>query len=195
MKLISHTKKIKIQIIAFIFIMLSMSCRNSQSLFQEDAKNWEISGKSKWEFSNNELIGKAAKGLGLIKTKQTYSDFILELEFKPDAFVNSGVFIRCENEKTNSKNCYEINIWDNHPNQELRTGSIVKKMVPITIVNTNNKWNTYKIKAKKELIQVWINDTLTANLKDNSCSKGYIALQATGSGEIRFRNIKIKTFN
>ncbi len=185
-------KKIRVQILITAFILLTISCRNSQKIFQQNTENWEISGDAQWKFSNNELIGSVIKGAGFAINKQSYKNFILELEFKPNTTINSGVFIRCKNENMNTTDCYEINIWDLHPNQNFRTGAIVMKSVPIVTVNTNNKWNTYKIKAKKEHIQVWINDILTADINDNSCAGGRIALQASGTGEIRFRNIKIK---
>ena len=47
-----------------------------------------------------------------VYTKQAYKDFVLEMEFKPESTINSGVFIRCKNYDINASDCYEINIWD-----------------------------------------------------------------------------------
>jgi len=175
-----------------LILLISISCHNSQVLFQENTENWKIIGDANWAFSDHVLIGKISAGAGYVITQQTYKDFVLELEFNPDSNINSGVFIRCKNDDLNPMNCYEINIWDLHPNQNYRTGAIVLKSTPLNMVETINKWNTYKIKIQNNHIQVWINDMITADLIDDCCTDGYIGLQAMGTGEIRFRNITIK---
>jgi hypothetical protein len=185
-------KKARFYLLVIVAIFLNISCRNSQALFQENNINWKRTGDATWNFSDNELIGSVNKGAGFVITQQTYNDFVLELEFNPDSTINSGIFIRCKNENISPIDCYELNIWDLHPNQDYRTGAIVMKSVPLAIVETNNKWNIYKIKAEKDHIQVWINNILTADIEDNTCTDGYIGLQANGTGEIRFRNVKIK---
>ena len=179
-------------LIVVMILFISISCNQSQTLFQKNTNDWDAFGDANWNFSNNELIGEIKDGAGFVMTKQSYKDFILELEFKPDSTINSGVFIRCNKEEINPTDCFELNIWDLHPDQENRTGAIVTKHPPLTLVKTINKWNTYRIKAKKNQIQVWINDTLTADFSDKYLFEGYIGLQAKGKGTIRFRNIKIK---
>ena len=192
MKAINYLKQRKIHLLGIVILFLTFSCQNSHNLFQEDNKNWNSYGDANWKFSNNDLIGYIYEGAGYIITQQTYNDFVLELEFKPDSIINSGVFIRCKNEEISPTDCYEINIWDLHPNQDYRTGSIVMKSVPSVKVETNNKWNTLKISAKQNHIQVWINNISTVDLMDDTRTAGYIGLQASGQGEVKFRNIKIK---
>lgn len=146
-----------------------------------------------WSLSNKELIGEIINGAGFVITQQKYKDFILELEFKPDSSINSGVFLRCKNYDMNPTDCYEVNIWDLHLNQDIRTGAIVMKSIPLSIVQTIDKWNTYKIKNEKDHIQVWVNGILTADMRDKTLTEGYIGLQASLIGKIRFRNVKIKS--
>jgi len=74
-----------------------------------------------------------------------------------------------------------------------RTGAIVTKSIPLALVQTIDKWNTYKIKNEKDHILVWVNGILTTDIRDKVLTEGYIGLQASGTGEIRFRNVKIKT--
>ena len=193
MKNTNYLKTIRFHLVAILVLVLNISCLNSKVLFQENSKDWFIKGDANWNFSNNELIGKIKNGAGFIMTQQTYKDFILELEFKPDSTINSGIFIRCKNNNINPTDCYEVNIWDLHPNQEYRTGAIVMKSIPLAMVQTIDKWNTYKIKNETDHIQVWVNGILTADIRDTVLTEGYIGLQATGTGEIRFRNVKIKT--
>ncbi|WP_400079061.1 DUF1080 domain-containing protein [Winogradskyella sp. R77965] len=182
----------KINLFLSLFIVLFLSCNQPQRLFNENSKDWITKGNANWTFSNNELIGIVDDGAGFVITNQSYKDFSLELEFQPDSTINSGVFIRCKNQDINPTDCYELNIWDLHPDQTNRTGAIVTRKEPLAIVSTIDKWNTYRIKVEKNEIKVWINDTLTVNTKDEKLSDGYIGLQAKGTGKVRFRNVKLK---
>lgn len=181
----------KFKIIIILVLFLTISCQNSEPLFQEDQKDWIEEGDAHWNFTNNELIGKVNDEVGFVMTKQTYKDFVLEMEFKPDSTINSGIFIRCKNFEINAEDCYEVNIWDLHLNQDFRTGAIVTKFKPLAIVETIGQWNTYKIKNEKDHLEVWINGVLTADMRDNTLTKGHIGLQASGVGKIKFRNVKI----
>lgn len=174
-------------------VFLIASCNQSQSLFQEDSEEWEVFGDAKWNFSNNELLGEISDGNSFVMTKKIYEDFVLELQFKPDSTINSGVFIRCTKKEINPTDCFELNIADLHPIQEYRTGAIVTKGPPLIHVETLNQWNTYKIIAEKSRIQVWVNNELTADATYENLPEGFIALQAMGKGQIRFRDINLKT--
>jgi hypothetical protein len=189
----NYLKKLRFHLLVIPVLFLNVMCLNAQALFQENTQNWLIKGDANWKFHNNELIGNIINGSGFVMTQQTYKDFVLEMEFKPDSTINSGIFIRCKNFDISATDCYEVNIWDLHPNQDYRTGAIVMKSIPLAIVETIDKWNTYKIKNEKDHIQVWVNGILTADIKDEVLIEGYIGLQAMGTGEIRFRNVKIKT--
>jgi len=181
-----------VSIISVVVILLTISCNQSQGIFKENSGSWEAHGDANWTFSNNELIGEVKDGAGAVITNKSYKDFILEVEFKPDSTINSGIFIRCKKEEINPTDCFELNIWDLHPDQDNRTGAIVLRSVPIANVETIDKWNTYKIKAEGNHIQVWINGILTADLIENNLPAGYIGLQAKGTGQVIFRNIKIQ---
>lgn len=179
-----------------LYSLLSMlitltSCDNYQTLFEEDSNDWMAFGDAEWVFTGEEFIGSVKEGNGFVMTNDSYKNFDLELEFKPDSTINSGVFIRCANKELSATDCHEINIWDLHPNQDFRTGAIVSKVVPKNYVETINKWNTYRIKANGNQIKVWVNNHITADSSFTTPLSGYIALQAMGNGEISFRNIKL----
>jgi hypothetical protein len=63
--------------------------------------------------------------------------------------------------------------------------------LPLQKVETINIWNSYKIEINQDHIQAWINDVQTVNYYNQDLVEGYIALQAAGNGEIRFRNVMI----
>jgi len=85
---------------------------------------------------DNELTGILDSGAGFVITKNTFKNFVLTLEFNPDSTINSGVFVRCKDQQMSFSNCYEINIWDLHPDQDNRTGAVVARVIPSTKVET-----------------------------------------------------------
>lgn len=182
-----------------LLIILGFACNNNESktptkenLFQENNKNWITTGEAQWTFNNGEIIGEANEGIGYMITQDAYENFILELEFMPDSTINSGVFIRCDSEELGASNCYEINIWDLHPNQDYRTGSVVTRVKPLEKVETLNQWNKYKIQSKDDHLQVWINDIKTVDFHDDQLKNGLVGLQAGGNGVIKFKNVTLE---
>lgn len=147
-------------------------------------------GDGLWKFENEVLTGSGDEATYVI-TEGEYANFILDLDFYPVDEVNSGIFVRCPGNEIGATSCYEINIWDNHVNQDFRTGAIVTHGKPLATVMTLNQWNHYKIDVRDNQIKAYINGTLTADLTDNKTSKGTIALQAM-KGTVRFRNIKLR---
>lgn len=163
---------------------------SDNQMFHQNSADWTTTGDANWELDNGVITGTGVLGYAL--TTKAYSNFVLEAEFKPDAIVNSGIFIRCPEGEFTATGCYEINIADNHANQDFRTGAIVTKDKPRAIINTVDKWNHYKISAIGNHIQVWLNGKLTGDIKDNTAVKGYIGLQLNGDGMIQFKNVRIK---
>ncbi|MEO0896562.1 MAG: DUF1080 domain-containing protein [Bacteroidota bacterium] len=160
-------------------------------LFLEDHDDWIQQGDANWAFEEGELIGKSDSSAGFVITKASFDEFQLKLEFKPDSTINSGIYIQCRSEVMDAISCREINIWDLHPNQSFRTGALVGMAEPLKVVHTIGKWNTYKIIAKNHRIQAWVNQQQTLDVVDSSFTKGTIALQAAGSGQIRFRQVEL----
>lgn len=181
-----------------LILLLSSACLSSNSdivrmkLFNEqDLDNWRQVGAANWQVSEREITVSATAGDGMLVSRDSYTDFKLSLEFWVDEQVNSGIFIRCaDTDEFTPLNCYEMNIWDKHPNQDFRTGSIVTLVSPpLAQVNSINKWNTYEITAKGNKLQVAVNGIVTARLQDDKHSSGYIALQCANNGKVRFKNI------
>ena len=164
----------------------------SSQLFVEGVDDWFEVGNASWAILNGELVGRLDSGSGFVITKNTYKNFILTLEFNPDSTINSGVFIRCKNTTMSAANCYEINIWDLHPNQENRTGAVVARATPMAFVESLNKWNTYEIRCEGTSIKASVNGVQTVDLTDEALPEGFIGLQAAENGKIRFRNVKVE---
>lgn len=182
-----------------IVVMVIASTLRSQEphetatpLFEQDSGDWFQGGDAEWVFNGNELKGTVNGGSGFVMTNGRYRNFELELEFFPDSTINSGVFVRCMNKELSNIECYEMNIWDLHPDQKSRTGAIVTRTVPLANVGTMSQWNTYKIICNNNRIQTWINGIIMADLENTDLVEGAIGLQAAEKGTVIFRNVKLK---
>ena len=112
-------------------------------------KDWARIGDAGWVMHEGVTSSTNTTGTGFLVSTELFADFELNVEFKPDTEVNSGVLVRChEPADITPTNCYEINIWDNHPNQDYRTGAIViHSTPPFEQLDSADQWNTYQIVA------------------------------------------------
>lgn len=161
-----------------------------------DASAWREVGAPVWRFERDGVAAGPSAETGYIVSKAAFDDFRLTVEFRVEDDTNSGIFLRCTNPRElsdlNPVDCYEVNIWDNHPNQDFRTGSIVGLVTPSVRVDTLGQWNTYSIDVRGASVTVTLNGQQTARLSDERLASGYIALQYAGGGRLRFRNLEIE---
>jgi len=186
----------KLMAVVMLCMSLGACAGRTTALFDGSSlAGWHTDGESLWSVDGQNLVA-SGDGNTFLSTAKEYADFHLRAEFWVDASTNSGIFIRCKDRsRIHPDTCYELNIWDDHPRQEARTGAIVfKLMPPLAQVDTVGRWNTYDIVAKGQLIEVRLNNTLTAVLRDADPTPGFIALQHWEHGTVKFRNIELKTF-
>ena len=170
---------------------------------------WEQhSGTAKYSVENGEIVGTSVPNTGnsFLCTKNKYADFILELEFKVDPVLNSGIQIRSNffeketeidlgNGKTKKVPAdrvhgYQVEIdpsdraWSGGIYDEGRRGWLnnLKENEPARNAFKQNEWNHYRIVCKGDSIKTWINGVQAADLKDGLTSEGVIALQVHGVG-------------
>ena len=150
---------------------------------------WDQIGDANWRIEDGLFV--ADSGNGHLVTKDSFTNFQIQLEFWTNAGANSGVFIRAqEPDNITDKNCYEVNIFDTRPDQTYRTGGIVHFAAPSEIINTPNHWNTYDITANGDALTIVLNGITTADIKDSTFSSGPFTLQY-GAGVVKFRNIRV----
>lgn len=186
-------KYFKLIAITLYLISSSVHAKDTITLLNGSTLDgWDVVGDAQWQLNNGELVSNSG-GLGYVVTQESYRNFTLSLEFFPVAEVNSGIFIRiADPNNIAATTAYEMNIWDEHPNQAFRTGAIVTRVAPpLAHVDTLNQWNTYEITANGDHISAKVNGTLTAELTDNSLHEGPIALQRGDTGVIRFRHVQL----
>lgn len=158
----------------------------------EGLAGWRAQGEIPWSVSEQTIVA-SGRGDGFLVSTANYADFHLVVEFWVDATTNSGVFIRCRDRaRIHPETCYELNIWDDHPQQEARTGAIVmRSMPPLATVETAGRWNTLDVMANGPVIEVKVNGVITARLDDADTAEGFIALQHWAEGTVKFRRIEL----
>lgn len=191
----------------------------------KDLDGWEQhGGKAKYHVENGEIVGTTVPKTpnSFLCTKKQYGDFILELDFKVDDGLNSGIQVRSEvfdkptsaeiNGKTykfaaDRVHGYQVEI---DPSERAYTGGIYDEGRRAWLAKLDgpdkeaarkafkhNEWNHFKIECKGDSIKTWLNGVPAAELKDNVTPKGLIALQVHGTKsekplEVRWKNIRIK---
>ena len=157
-----------------------------------------------------EVNGKMQRGTEntFLCTDRNFSDFILEVDFKVDPSMNSGVQIRSNSTKDFKDyrvHGYQVEI---DPSSRAWTGGIydegdrgwlypLKDKPEAQKAFKQNEWNHFRVEAIGDSIKTWLNGVPCADLKDDYCASGFIALQVHGSAEpesheVRWRNIRIK---
>jgi hypothetical protein len=180
-------------------------------------------GKAKYRVEDGQIVGASVPNTtnSFLCTKKDYADFILELEFKVDYPLNSGVQIRSQcfdKSKTvqlNGKTIkiaagrvhgYQVEIdpleraWTGGIYDEGRRGWLqdLKDNEPARKAFKQGAWNQFRIECRGDSIKTWLNGVPTADLKDSVTPSGFIGLQVhavkgqTEPLEVRFRNLRIK---
>jgi len=186
---------------------------------------WEQhGGQAKYTVEDGCIVGRSIPNTpnSFLCTKKQYGDFILEVEFKVDPRLNSGIQIRSEVfpaakelevegkkkavpadrvhgyqvEIDPSERSYSGAIYD-----EARRGRFLADLAnnePARKAFKQNDWNRFRIECKGDSIKTWINEVPAVDLKDDMTKKGHICLQVHGVRmreeplEVRWRNIRIK---
>jgi hypothetical protein len=173
---------------------------------------------SHWKMENGELV---AKDHETIWTKESYGNFILDLEFKVTNESNSGVFLRSSDMK-NALAALEIQVHDSTDGSKYgMVGAIYDAMPPSkNMAKPVGEWNHYTITCKDSLVSVVFNgeEVIHADLNNwpevgknpdgtpnkfktalkDFARKGPIGLQGLhgkAQAPVWYRNLKIKTLD
>jgi CubicO group peptidase (beta-lactamase class C family)/D-alanyl-D-alanine dipeptidase len=180
-------------------------------------------GKAKYRAEHGEIVGTSVPNTGnsFLCTTRDYTDFVLELDFKVDAQLNSGVQIRshCFDEAKTVKlagkkykipagrvHGYQVEIdpsaraWTGGIYDEGRRGWLndLKQNEAARKAFKQGAWNHFRIECRGDSLKTWLNGVPAADLKDSATPSGFIGLQVHGVGkkekalEVRFRRLRIK---
>ena len=186
----------------------SKSCK-TESLFNgRDLTGWKIlGGEGNFYVENNQIIGLTQKGVenSFLATEENYSDFLLELDFKVDPALNSGVQIRSDVHKKDVT-CQYLSGSLEESSRTFKAGTVYGYQVEIDPSDRawtgglyeeggrgwlkppknnpaskkafkQNQFNHLKIMAEGSKFITWLNGVKVIETTDNKRSTGFIALQ------------------
>ena len=194
------------------------------SLFNgKDLSGWIVGPEKSWVVEDGvialrrEMDGRE-HNLDYLWTKETYGDFILELEFKIPERANSGIFIRTPNLKDPVYTGIEIQVANSYGQERCNRGGTAGAIYDCVAPSENavrkpGEWNRCRVTCHKNKILVALNGKQVVDmdldqwtqphanpdgtrnkfptaLKDFA-RKGHIGLQDHGR-PVWYRNIRIK---
>lgn len=200
---------------AVLFCSPSVRADDSEgfvSLFDgKDLAGWvQRGGKAKYTVDDGMIVGTTVPKTpnSFLCTEKNYANFILELDFKVDDGLNSGIQIRSESSPDYQKgrvHGYQVEIdpsersWTGGIYDEGRRGWLndLKDNAAARKAFKHNEWNHFRIAADGDSIKTWLNGVPAADLHDSMTGTGFIALQVHSTKsdsplQVRWRNIKIK---
>ena len=180
-----------------------------ESLFNgENLEGWEVlGGEGNFFVEDNAIVGETKMGLPntFLATIKNYEDFILEVDFKIDQGINSGIQIRSGVYEKNTTTAYTAgNLeegtreWEAgrvhgyqieiDPSERAWTGGFYEEggrgwLQPL---NENEdarnafrqgEWNHFRIMADDNMFQTWINGIQAVKTTDDVSDAGFIGLQ------------------
>lgn len=212
-------KKILLMSILAISVMCTPQAREKDGwtkLFNgRNLKGWvKLNGNAEYRVENGEIVGISTPNTPntFLATEKNYGDFILELEYKVEAGVNSGIQLRSHSKpeyKDGRVYGYQCEIdpaaFSGGIYDEMRSGWLYNlQNEPVAQKAFKlNEWNKLRVEAVGYSIRVWLNGVPTTDMIDDKDAEGFIALQVHEIGNdkskigksIRWRNIRIKTEN
>jgi hypothetical protein len=157
-------------------------------------RNWDRIGEDNWRIEDGAVVADArrTRESSYLITKKTYADFELRAEVWVDSSANSGIFFRgLDPYRVNSRNAYEMNIYDEYTNPEYGTGSIANFAKVAPMPKAGGHWNTFHILAQGPHLVVQMNGTKTVDIVDSTFPAGLISLQY-GGGVVKWRKVQIR---
>lgn len=169
-------------------------------------------GNASYTVQDHCIVGRTAPNQpnSFLCTTRAYRDFDLELYFKVDPGLNSGVQIRSQSTpdyKNGVVHGYQIEI---DPSERAWTAGLYDESGRGWLVDLKDKpeaqraflqgeWNHLRIRAKGDEFSTWLNGVpVVQGFHDSMTPEGFIALQVHGVGartqplEIRWRDLRIR---
>jgi hypothetical protein len=148
----------------------------------------------------NGMIHIAGSPFGYMRTKGTYSNYRLHVEWRwPSEATNSGVFVHCQTPDAIWLKCIECQLQAGNAGDFVcmngadmnertdKTSVIVRKMAPSS-EKPVGEWNTMEVECSGNTIEVYVNGVLQNKGTNTTVSSGSISLQSEGK-DIEFRNV------
>ncbi|MDD3108317.1 MAG: DUF1080 domain-containing protein [Alistipes sp.] len=205
-------------LLTLLTCLFTLTCFGQNSwtpLFNgKNLKGWKtLNGNAEFRVEEGAIVGVSRTNTPntFLCTEKVYGDFILEMSFKVDDALNSGIQFRSHASKDYAEGRvygyqYEIDpasrtsgcIYD-----EARRGWLYPASQNPRVADAfrSGEWNKVRIEALGSRLRTWINGIPIADLLDEADREGFIALQVHSIGDqkalegktVRWKNIRICT--
>lgn len=217
---------------AALIAALAVSCSSGPkrktgwtSLFDgKSLSGWvQRGGSAKFHVEQGHIVGTAVTNTpnSFLCTTRSYTNFMLELQFKVDAGLNSGVQLRSlytdvptevewrgKKVKVPANRVFGLQA-EIDPSDRAWTAGVhgeggggwfndLKANEPARKAFKSGQWNHLRIECQDDSIKTWLNGVPAADLKDTFSMSGFIGLQVHGvqpkdAGlQVRFRDIRVR---
>lgn len=171
-------------------------------------------GRAEFRVEDGAIVGATRPGQpnSFLCTREEFSDFELDLEFKVDDDLNSGVQVRSNARAEAALERvygYQVEI---DPGPRAWTGGIYEEAGRGWLVDLANNpdargafrpgdWNHFRVQCAGPAIRTWINGVPAADFEDSLTARGFIGLQVHGVGErrdpleVRWRKLRLRDLN
>jgi hypothetical protein len=166
-----------------------------------------------WVIENNGLFSAQEgrlvvnKGVGWLRSEDTFGDMILEMDFRfLEEGANSGIFVRTgetsrDDDNGWPDNGYQVQCMDNIEKMPALGTMIPYGAPPFThhsdlealrrAYRPTGQWNHYQITCRGEDLTVKLNNTLITTAQQIKNHRGHVGIQAE-HGHLEFRNIQVQ---
>jgi HEAT repeat protein len=170
-----------------------------------------LGGRAAYRVEDGQIVGttRPREPNTFLCTERLFDDFVLELEFRVDPELNSGIQIRSNSipDYDNGRvHGYQVEIdpsdraWSGGIYDEARRGWLapLDEANPARQAFRPDGWNRLRVVARGDTITTWLNGVAAAHLVDAMTPRGFIGLQVHGVGdrteplEVRWRDIRIR---
>ncbi|MBT3448300.1 MAG: DUF1080 domain-containing protein [Bacteroidetes Order II. Incertae sedis bacterium] len=175
----------------------------------------KLNGEAKYQVAEGVITGITTMNTPntFLATDKMYDDFILELSFRVDSTINSGIQIRSNSlpEYNNGRvHGYQVEIdpseraWTAGIYDEGRRGGLfnLQGRPAAQRAFRQGEWNHLRVETRDDHIRTWLNGVLAADLIDSMTRSGFIALQVHSIGReeqagrtVEWKDIRIRELN
>lgn len=179
-----------------------------------DLSGWtRRNGQATYSVRDGAIVGRTVLDSpnSFLCSNEHFSDFILELEFKVDPELNSGIQIRSNSlaeYQSGRVHGYQVEI---DPSERAFSGGVYDEARRGWLKDLGdneaarkafrqNDWNKFRIEAIGPKFRTWLNGVAAVDFEDAMTPSGFIGLQVHGVGndkkkdgiEVTWRNIRIR---
>lgn len=145
-----------------------------------DLAGWEATGGAKWTVEGGLLIGTQGEdnAPGDLLTTDSYRNFLLSVTYRVEWPCNSGIWFRYQA----PDKAYQADILE-YKDPECYSGTFYCPGKMFLAMNTDKSlvnrdgWNTIKVRAERDHVQIWLNGRQVADVRDDTTDSGKIGFQ------------------